>query len=315
MNNIDEKLTANEVICNLLTEQVKENPNLVTVTSDSRGSAGLVPFTTKFPNHAIEMGIAEQNAVTVAAGLAHESFSPFVFSPAAFLTMRSIEQIKVDVCYSNTNVKLIGISGGNSYCDLGNTHHSLQDTAITRALNNLEVFQPCDKYQVKALFNYLIKSNKPAYVRIGKRKLDNVYSNDILNFIPGKAKIIKNGTDVCLISTGELLYNTLIAAKRLEKLGINTCVVDLVSIKPLDTNLLNKLAEEIPYFVTIEEHSIINGIGSAVAEVIASHKKATLKILGFPDEPAIAGKQDEVFKFYGLDSDGIAKSVVNFIKE
>lgn len=158
----NEALTANKAICDLLIEVAPKIPELLTVTSDSRGSAGLVPFTTAFPDHSVEMGIAEQNAVTVAAGLAHAGKRPFVFSPAAFLAMRSIEQVKVDVAYSKNNVKLIGISGGNSYSDLGNTHHSLNDVAITRAIPDLEIYQPCDKYQIRALFKYLLESDTPA---------------------------------------------------------------------------------------------------------------------------------------------------------
>lgn len=310
----NEALTANKVICDLLMEVAPNMPELLTVTSDSRGSAGLVPFTTAFPEHAVEMGIAEQNAVTVAAGLAHAGKRPFVFSPAAFLAMRSIEQVKVDVAYSKNNVKLIGISGGNSYSDLGNTHHSLNDVAITRAIPDLEVYQPCDKYQVRALFNYLLKSNTPAYVRIGKRKLDNVYHEDY-EFTPGKAQVLRQAKDkkVALISVGETLYNTVRAAELLAKQGIDATVVDLVSIKPMDVATVTQLAQEYDYLVTVEEHSVINGIGSAVAQIAAEVGHAKVKVLGFPDQPAIAGKQDEVFAYYGLDATSISATVAKFI--
>ena len=304
----DEKLTANAVIADTLDKATATDSDLLVVTCDSRGSAGLVPFTNAHPDRTVEMGIAEQNAVTVAAGLAHEGKHPFVFSPAAFLAIRSIEQVKVDVAFNKNNVKLIGISGGNSYTWLGNTHHSLNDVAITRAIPDLEVYQPCDKYQVKALFNYLLKSNKPAYVRIGKRKLDNVYHEDF-GFIPGKATIIKPGKDICLISTGETLYFTLKAAEKLASDGIDVEVVDLGSIKPIDTEMIGKLAQEFDQIVTIEEHDVINGIGAAVASEVAKYGHAKLNSLGFPDKPAIQGTQDEVFHYYGLDAEGIEKSV------
>lgn len=304
----DEKLTANAVIADTLDKATATDSDLLVVTCDSRGSAGLVPFTNAHPDRTVEMGIAEQNAVTVAAGLAHEGKHPFVFSPAAFLAMRSIEQVKVDVAFNKNNVKLIGISGGNSYTWLGNTHHSLNDVAITRAIPDLEVYQPCDKYQVKALFNYLLKSNKPAYVRIGKRKLDNVYHEDF-EFIPGKATVIKPGKDICLISTGETLYFTLKAAEKLASDGVDVEVVDLGSIKPIDTEMIGKLAQEFDQIVTIEEHDVINGIGAAVASEVAKYGHAKLNSLGFPDKPAIQGTQDEVFHYYGLDAEGIEKSV------
>lgn len=249
------------------------------VTCDSR-----VPFTNTHPDRTVEMGIAEQNAVTVAAGLAHEGKHSFVFSPASFLAMRSIEQVKVDVAFNKNNVKLIGISGGNSYTWLGNTHHSLNDVAITRPIPDLEVYQPCDKYQVKALFKYLLKSDKPAYVRIGKRKLDNVYHEDF-DFVPGKATVIREGKDICLISTGEMLYFALQATQQFDHL------------------------------VTVEEHDVINGIGAAVASEVAKYGHAELDILGFPDHPAIQGTQDEVFHYYGLDAEGIKNSVKEILSK
>lgn len=308
----EEKLSANTVIADTLDKATKIDPNLLVVTCDSRGSAGLVNFTNAHPDRSVEMGIAEQNAVTVAAGMAHAGKHPFVFSPAAFLAMRSIEQVKVDVAFNQTNVKLIGISGGNSYTWLGTTHHSLNDVAITRAIPNLEVYQPCDQYQTRALFNYLLTSPRPAYVRIGKRKLDNVYHEDF-KFEPGKAKIIRKGKDVCLISVGEMLYFTLQAAEKLAKNDIDAEVVDLASIKPLDTKMLDKLAQEFNQIVTVEEHDVINGIGSAVAVEVAKFGHARLIILGFPDEPAIQGTQDEVFHYYGLDSAGIEKTVEDLL--
>ena len=314
MNNTDEKLTANAVIANTLDKATATDPDLLVVTCDSRGSAGLVSFTNAHPDRTVEMGIAEQNAVTVAAGLAHEGNHPFVFSPASFLAMRSIEQVKVDVAFNKNNVKLIGISGGNSYTWLGNTHHSLNDVAITRAIPDLEVYQPCDKYQVKALFKYLLKSDKPAYVRIGKRKLDNVYHEDF-DFVPGKATVIREGKDICLISTGEMLYFALQAAQQLSKAGIDAEVVDLGSIKPLDTEMIGKLAQQFDHLVTVEEHDVINGIGAAVASEVAKYGHAKLDILGFPDHPAIQGTQDEVFHYYGLDAEGIKNSVKEILSK
>lgn len=313
MTNTDEKLTANAVIADTLDKATATDPNLLVVTCDSRGSAGLVPFCNAHPDRTIEMGIAEQNAVTVAAGMTHEGKHPFVFSPASFLAMRSIEQVKVDVAFNKNNVKLIGISGGNSYTWLGNTHHSLNDVAITRAIPDLEVYQPCDKYQTKALFEYLVKSDKPAYVRIGKRKLDNVYHED-MDFVPGKANIIREGKDICLISTGETLYFALKAAEKLAEKGISAEVVDLVSIKPLDRELISKLAQQFDQIVTVEEHDVINGIGAAVATEVAKYGHAKLQVLGFPDKPAIQGTQDEVFHYYGLDAEGITKSVAEILK-
>lgn len=299
-----------EVICEQLVDAGKKDSDIVVLTSDSRGSGSLVPFAKELPKQIVEVGIAEQDLVTISAGLAHSGKRPFAVSPAAFLTMRSIEQVKVDVSYSNTNVKLLGISGGNSYSVLGSTHHSLQDLAITRAIPNLEVYMPCDQYQTIGLFKYLVKSDKPAYIRIGKKALNNCYDNPEEAFVkPGKANVLRNGKDVSLVAMGETVPEALKAADLLEKRGIKATVVDLVSLKPLDTELLSKISNEFSDIYTIEEHSIYNGIGSAVAEVVATSGSAKLHILGFPDAPAIAGTQDEVFSYYGLDGAGIAKNV------
>lgn len=302
---------AGSVMCDVLTAEAKKNSDVLVLTSDSRGSGSLMPFAEALPKQLVEVGIAEQDLVTISAGLAHSGKRPFAVSPASFLTMRSIEQVKVDVTYSNSNVKLIGISGGNSYSVLGSTHHSLQDLAITRALPNLEVYMPSDQYQTAALFKYLAHSDKPAYVRIGKKVLDNVYADEAVAFSqPGHANILKQGRDIALVAAGETVSVALDAAEKLAGLGYSATVVDLVSVKPLDTTLIDQLCAQYPAMITIEEHSVINGIGSAVADRVAANGGAKLKIVGFPDEPAIAGTQDEVFKYYGIDGDDIAAQAV-----
>ncbi|WP_412989157.1 transketolase family protein [Pediococcus siamensis] len=308
---------AGDVICSELIELASADQNILAVTSDSRGSAALNPFATALPNQLIEMGIAEQNSVTVSAGLAHSGKRPFVFSPASFLTMRSVEQVKDDVAYSNTNVKLIGISGGNSYSVLGATHHSLQDLAITRAIPNLEVYMPADQYQTRALIQYLSKSDQPAYVRIGKKVLADVYETPAAAFkAPGKGNLIYDqGNDVTLVAAGETVRIALDAAQKLTNAGVGVKVVDLVSVKPLDQDLLNRVADQTHQIVTLEEHSIYGGLGSAVAEALAQRGDTAVHILGFPDEPAIAGTQDEVFGYYGLDADSVKSTVTTLLNK
>ncbi len=304
------------VLCTEMIQAAEKDANILAITSDSRGSASLAPYAEQRPNQLIEMGIAEQNAVTVAAGLAHSGKRPFVFSPAAFLTMRSVEQVKVDVAYSNTNVKLIGISGGNSYSDLGATHHSLQDLAVTRAIPNLQVYMPADQYQAQGLMDYLVTSDKPAYMRIGKVALPDIYQNKEQAFIaPGKANIvIDNGTDVAIIAMGETLTIAVNTAHKLEAAGIHAKVIDLVSVKPIDQELLNQIANQVSLVVTLEEHSLYGGLGSAVAEVLAPRGDTKVQIVGFPDEPVIAGSQDEVFAYYGMDADSLSKKVTNWLQ-
>ncbi|MFB6469014.1 transketolase family protein [Cytobacillus sp. Hz8] len=307
MNNITSGRKAAEVICETLMEEGKKNRDLLVLTSDSRGSGALKPFADALPAQIIEVGIAEQNLVTISSGLAHSNKRPFAFSPSSFLSMRSIEQIKDDVAYSDTNVKLVGISGGNSYSDLGSTHHSLQDLAITRAIPNLEVYMPCDQYQTRALFKYLTHSPKPAYVRIGKKQLEDIYTNEEEAFIPGKAKIIRPGKDIAIIGSGETLSIAIHTAEELKNSGISAEVVDFATIKPLDVDMINELCEKFHAMISVEEHSIYGGLGSAIAEVVAGKVNTKLKIIGFPDEPAIAGTQDEVFDYYGISPANIAQ--------
>lgn len=313
---MSEDVKIGDVIVAELSKAADKDSNIVAVTSDSRGSASLAPYIEKHPHQLIEVGIAEQNSVTISGGLAHSGKRPFVFSPASFLTMRSIEQVKVDVAYSDNNVKLIGISGGNSYSVLGATHHSLQDIAVTRAIPNLEVYTPSDQYQAASLITYLAASTRPAYVRIGKVALPNIYRDSATAFVkPGKANIVvDNGLDVAIVSSGETLHVAVKSAAMLKENGINAKVIDLVSIKPLDTTLLNRIANQVGLVVTLEEHSLYGGLGSAVAETLAPRGDTRVQIVAFPDEPVIAGPQEQVFRYYGMDAASLTQKITTWLE-
>ncbi len=303
-------------MCETLLEQAKKNNDLLVLTSDSRGSASLLPFAEQLPTQLIETGIAEQNIVGMAAGLAHSGKRPFVASPACFLSMRSIEQIKVDVAYSNTNVKLIGISGGVSYGALGMSHHSLQDIAVTRAIPNLEVIIPADRFETKAVFNYLAESDKPAYVRLGRNPVEDCYSEELTSFEVGKAVTMQDGRDLTLIATGETVRVALDAALALEQQGLSVRVLNIHTIKPLDQQAIIKAAQETKLVMTLEEHSIYSGLGAAVAEVISAiPQSAPVKILGIADEPAITGKTKEIFEHYGLSVENIKQIVTDYFRK
>ncbi|MDU7210389.1 MAG: transketolase family protein, partial [Streptococcus sp.] len=197
------KIANRAVMCDVLIEAAKDNKDLLVLTSDSRGSASLVDFAKAYPEQIVETGIAEQNLVGISAGLALNGKRPFVASPACFLSMRSIEQVKVDVAYSNKNVKLVGISGGVSYGALGASHHSLQDIAVTRAIPNLEVIIPADRHETKAVFEYLVKSDKPAYIRLGRNPVEDCFTEENISFEIGKARMMVEGTDVTIAAVGE----------------------------------------------------------------------------------------------------------------
>ena len=301
------KIANRQAISEVLLDLAKENKDILVLTSDSRGSASLVNFGKELPEQIVEVGIAEQNLVGIASGLAASGKKPFVASPACFLSMRSIEQIKVDVAYSNTNVKLIGISGGVSYGALGMSHHSLQDLAVTRAIPGLDVMMPADRHEAKKMIEALVEYERPVYLRIGRNPVEDSYVSEDYEFQIGKAVTMKEGTDITIIATGETVRIALDSAETLKQDGIDCRVINMHTIKPLDKEAIIKAAEETGRIITIEEHSIFGGLGSAVAEVVSQSHPVPVKILGLPDEPAIAGKTAEVFEYYGLSVENVRK--------
>lgn len=301
------------VMCQVLTEEGKKNKDVVVLTSDSRGSAKLEDFVKALPEQIVEVGISEQNIVSIAAGLAHSGKRSFVVSPAAFLSMRSIEQVKVDVAYSNTNVKLVGISGGVAYGQLGMSHHSLQDLAVTRAIPNLQVMMPADRFESEKMFEALAHSDNPAYIRIGRNPVEDSYESTDYSFEIGKAVTMKEGNDITLIASGETVRPTLDAAERLEEQGISARVVNMHTIKPLDEEAIIKAAEETAAIISVEEHSIYGGLGGAIAEVLSDLPSVPHKIIGIADEPAITGDSKQVFKHYGLHPDHLTQVAIKML--
>ncbi|MGX6979376.1 transketolase family protein [Vagococcus elongatus] len=296
-----------QAMCEVLIEEAKENSDVIVLTSDSRGSASLAKFADQLPAQLIEVGIAEQNLVSISAGMAHMGKRPFAASPACFLSMRSIEQIKVDVAYSNKNVKLVGISGGISYGALGMTHHSLQDFAVTRAIPNLQVLVPADRHETKKMFKVLATTNIPAYIRLGRNPVEDCYPDDSYEFEIGKAITMTDGTDLVFIAAGETVRQAMDASLLLKKKGISAKVLNLHSLKPFDELAVKKAARETGRVISVEEHSIYGGLGAAVAESLSEEKGIVHKIVGLPDEALVTGTTIELFKHYGMDGASLAE--------
>ncbi len=304
-----------EVFAQTLEELAAADKDIIVVTSDSRGSGKLGPYGQKYPKQIVEIGIAEQNLVGVAAGLASAGKKVFAVSPACFLTARSLEQIKNDIAYSDNPVKAIGISAGVSYGALGSTHHSLHDFAVLRAVNNIIIAAPADNYETAEAIKLAAKTNHPIYLRFGKKVMPALPANDA-PFEFGKGRIVKDGADVALIGTGETVYPALKAAEILEKEhGISALVVSMHTIKPLDYDLLADITRRCKAIVTIEEHSVNGGLGEACASFLLQHKAyMPFKILGIPDEYTVTGSQTEIFAHYGLTDKGIAKEAIALLK-
>lgn len=310
---MQEKETLRGAFSEKIKEEAKKDKDIVVVCTDSRGSASLGSYPDELPEQFVEMGIAEQNAVTVSGGMAAMGKKVYAIGPASFYSMRSAEQVKVDVAYSHNNVKIIGISGGISYGALGATHHSLQDIALMRAVPDLIVEIPSDAVQMKGLVDEFLKNETPAYVRIGRGAVPVLYPEDMKIEI-GKAISHGNGKDIGIIACGQMVWRALEAAKLLEKEGIRTTVLDMHTIKPLDEKAILKMAKECGCILTVEEHSIYGGLGSAVAEVLAQENPVPMTIMGVPDQDVPNGADSDVFELLGLGSNGIyqkAKELIN----
>jgi transketolase len=263
----------------------------------------------------VEVGIAEQNLVGVAAGLASCGKKVFAVSPACFLTARAFEQIKNDVAYSDNPVNLVGISAGVSYGALGSTHHSLHDYAALRAINNIIIVAPADNWETEKAIESAAALNQPVYLRFGKKPMPPLKETNDDVFTFGKGRVICQGDDVAIIATGEAVYPALEAARKLAKQNINATVISMHTIKPLDTALIDSVAKKCKAIVTVEEHSVYGGLGEACASHLLQHGFAKpFKIIGIPDEYTVTGSQTEIMNHYGISESGIVEAIQKLIK-
>ncbi len=301
-----------EVFAGTLLELARSDRNVIVVTSDSRGSGKLAPFGKALPAQLVEVGIAEQNLVGIAAGLAAAGKTVFAVSPACFLTARSFEQIKNDVAYADHPVVLVGISAGVSYGALGTTHHSLHDLAALRAVNNVTILAPADNFETTAAVRAAAALRRPVYLRLGKAPLYDLPGADI-GFAIGRARELRAGTDAAILATGETVIHALLAAAHLaEHDGLSCRVVSLPTVKPLDTETVLKAARECRVVLTAEEHLVCGGLGEACAAVLAqAGASCRFRIVALPDEPTVTGSQADIFRHYGLTKEGLAQPVRN----
>lgn len=280
------------------------------------GYSVVEPFQKEFPCRFINAGVAEQNMTGIASGLALSGKVVFTYSIANFPTLRCLEQIRNDVCYHNANVKIVAVGGGFAYGALGMTHHATEDLAIMRSLPNMLVVAPGDPVEAKSATEAIVRHQGPCYLRLGKAG-EPIIHQDKVDFKLGKAIELKYGTDITLISTGGLLYNALKAAEKLEKDNISTRVLSMHTVKPLDKEEVLKSAAETSAIFTIEEHSIIGGLGGAVAEILAEseHSGVYFKRLGIESTfLSQVGSQEYLRELFGLSPEGIYNSVTITLK-
>lgn len=289
----------------------KSNKNTLCIVGDI-GAFLLRHYIKDFPKNYYNLGAAEANMVGVAAGLAKSGKIPFLYTITPFITSRVYEQIKVDICYNNVNVKLVGVGSGVSYGTMGSSHHSLEDIAIMRALPNMTILSPSDPQEVEEVMFAAVKHKGPTYIRLALSAKPLEYKRE--EFKIGKARIVKKGKKAAIIATGEMVGVAIEASENLKKHGIEAYVINMHTLKPIDEALVKKLSEECKAIVTIEEHSVVGGLGSAVSTVLSQNSKnnARLKIMGFKDEFC---KEYSSNKYFILEKYGLsAKDIVRNMK-
>jgi transketolase len=288
-----------------LLELAARDERIVAVVNDSVSSTRLKSFRTQFPRRFVNVGIAEQNMVGVGAGLANGGKIPFVCGASCFLTGRALEQVKVDLAYSFRNVKLCGMSSGVAYGELGPTHHSIEDLAWTRAIAGMTVIVPADSLETRGAILAVAEYDGPVFLRLSRMPVPDVHGNDY-HFAIGKAVVLREGKDISIVAAGVMVYRALEAAEKLEVKGISARVVNMSTIEPLDREAVLACAANTRGIVTVEEHSVRGGLGSAVAEVVVTAPQPVpMRMLGIPGAFSPTGSAEFLLDHFGLNATGI----------
>ena len=292
----------------------REYETLIGVSCDSASGGGMSGFQKEFPARVVEAGISEQNAVTMSAALSKQGFIPVVVAIAPFLTMRAYEQIRDDVGYMNSNVKIVGSGGGLAYSTLGSTHQAVEDVALMRTIPNMTIFAPCDAYDVKMALRFAVERKGPVYIRMPRQPREII--SDERKVVFGKAEELKKGADLAIFASGPMVEEAQIAAEILKKDGIDAAVLGFMTVSPLDREAVSAYAHKMPLIVTVEEHSLVNGFGSAVAQYLADNRDAPpIHILGIPEGAKNTGPYKELLNFYGLTGEKIAGTIQKRVRE
>ncbi|MDF7650077.1 transketolase family protein [Pantoea sp. Acro-805] len=292
-------------------DAVNRGVDLVPVVADSTSTAKIAPFIKAFPDRLINVGIAEQTLVGTAAGLAIGGKVAVTCNAAPFLISRANEQVKVDVCYNNTNVKLFGLNAGASYGPLASTHHSIDDIAVMRGFGNIEIYAPSCPVECRQIIDYALAHVGPVYIRLDGKDLPQLH-DESYQFLPGQIDVLREGKEVALVAMGSTVHEVVHAAEQLQEQGISAGVIAIPSIRPCDTQRLQELLNHYSAVITVEEHNVNGGVGSLVAEVLAEGGCGIpLLRLGIPDgQYAIAGDRASTRAHHGIDAASVVKSAV-----
>lgn len=298
-----------------LTKMAGEDERLVLLSGDI-GNRLFDEYKRRFPDRFYNCGVAEANMTSMAAGMAMCGLRPITYTITSFNTIRCFEQIKIDIAYHNLPVIIVGVGSGLSYAELGATHHSCEDIACLRSLPNMQIIAPADSQEVRLALRAALRQDHPVYLRLGKKGESIIHDHEVA-FTIGKGIVMRKGKDVCLLGTGTIMPVVLAAAGELEKRGVSTKVVSFHTLKPLDEPLLEQIFSGVRVVVTVEEHNLIGGFGSAVAEWLSRGpvKRARLLCKGVSDQFfCMAGNQDYAREYFGLTPDEIASDTERYLK-
>jgi len=295
-------------------DAVEKGVDLVPVVADSTSTAKISPFMKQFPDRIVNVGIAEQTLVGAAAGLALGGKIAVTCNAAPFLVSRANEQVKVDICYNNTNVKLFGLNAGASYGPLASTHHAIDDISVMRGFGNIQIFAPSSPLECRQIIEYALEYVGPVYIRMDGKALPELH-DESYTFVPGAVDVLREGDEIALVAMGSTVHEAVDAAAQLAEQGISAKVINVPSIRPLDRDALFAALQGVKHIISIEEHNVNGGVGSIVAEVLAENGHgAMLKRLGIPDgEYAIAADRKDMRAYHGFNVAGIVNQTLALI--
>jgi len=310
----NEARSTTEAFGKALTELADAHEDVCALSADLAGSVKVTLMQKKYPERVFDVGIAEQNMMSMAAGLALGGFVPFAATFSVFASLRDLDQLHTDVCYQNANVKVLGSHGGTSFSQAGSTHHALEDIAALRGMANLTIICPADYIETQLVTKAAYATYGPIYIRINRGTDYDVYNTYDYGFEIGKAVRMTEGTDFTVIACGSMVHEALVAAESLKAKGVSLRVVNMHTIKPIDKAEILKAMKETKGIITAEDHNVIGALGSAVSEVIAENGGVkAFKRLGIPDEFSIIGARKDILAHYEIDAAGIEKNVLELL--
>lgn len=309
MQAVQQKRDLRDAVVGVLSAAAARGEKVVVLVSDSTSTSKIGPFQALYPDRLVNVGIAEQNLVGVAAGLSLQGLIPVTMNAACFLLNRSNEQVKNDVCYSNTNVKLIGLNAGVTYGPLASTHHAIDDLSILRGFGNIQIWAPSDAVEAEQMMRAALDLEGPVYLRLDNAAFPDLHGPDY-RFVPGRPDVLTEGEDATVCAIGSVVHEAVAAAAELKREGIGVSVVNVPTLRPLDREALAAVLGRSRRVFTVEEHSVAGGLGSTVAEILAEGVASKLTRLGIPEGKfAVSGPRDKIRAAYGIDQAGIAAAV------